>query len=303
MGELRIGEALISDMSDGDLIAWMDTHTERRLRDSTAALWLAIMRALDQDGIPATVRHLFYVAAGLGLVHKSDAGYQTVDYHLRVMRRCEAIPYSFLADHNRRRRKPQTWGDLGTYFEHGRLAYRRALWDTQRDYVEIWCEKDAIAGVLYDVTGEWDVSLMTVRGYTSDTFAFESAEAIKEQGKPTYIYYFGDWDPSGAHIAQDLERKLREFGAVFDFERVAIQPWQIAAWGLPTRPAKGKGPRAKGWAGPCVEIDALSSKRLRALCQEVIERHIDAKALADVRQTEQLERAALADVAQSWAAR
>ena len=31
-------------------------------------------------------------------------------------------------------------------------TFRRALWDNQETYVEVWSEKDAISGVVYPVT-------------------------------------------------------------------------------------------------------------------------------------------------------
>ena len=43
------------------------------------------------------------------------------------------------------------------------VAYRRAIWDDQDVYVEIWLEKDALAGVVYDETEKWDVPFMVTR--------------------------------------------------------------------------------------------------------------------------------------------
>ena len=34
-------------------------------------------------------------------------------------------------------------------------TYRRAIWDNQSTYVEIWLEKDALAGVVYEETDPW----------------------------------------------------------------------------------------------------------------------------------------------------
>jgi hypothetical protein len=40
-----------------------------------------------------------------------------------------------------------------------------SLWNDQETYVEIWLEKDALAGVLYQETEQWNVPLMVARGY------------------------------------------------------------------------------------------------------------------------------------------
>jgi hypothetical protein len=91
-------------------------------------------------------------------------------------------------------------------------------------YVEIWLEKDALSGVLYPVTSEWDVPLMVTRGYSSLSFLHEAAEAITDQGKPAYIYYFGGHDPSGRDITRATEAGLREFApaAEIHFKRIAV---------------------------------------------------------------------------------
>ena len=92
---------------------------------------------------------------------------------------------------------------------HTAQAYRRDLWNDGTEYVEIWLEKEALAGVLVDVTDPWDVPLMVTRGYSSISYLHSAAETIygrAEQGKHTTIYYFGDRDPSGV----DIDRAVRQ---------------------------------------------------------------------------------------------
>ena len=109
--------------------------------------------------------------------------------------------------------------------------YRRALWDEQDTYVEVWLEKDALSSVLYEITARWDVPLMVTRGYPSLTFVQAAAHVIASSGKPTRIYYLGDHDPSGVNIPTVVERNLREFApnASIVFERIAVTPAQISA--------------------------------------------------------------------------
>ena len=40
------------------------------------------------------------------------------------------------------------------------LFYRRDLWAAMPVYVEVWCEKDALAGVIMEETYPWHVPLM-----------------------------------------------------------------------------------------------------------------------------------------------
>jgi hypothetical protein len=288
---VQIGGQAVHTMSDAALLAWMQQRKGGyKLRDSTARLWVGVFRALDEQGPPMTVRGLFYCVEMAGIVPKSEAGYGEVANQVLQMRRRGVLPYGFIADHTRWVRKPQTFTGLQAYFEHGRQAYRRAVWDEQQVYIECWAEKDAIAGILSDVTNEWDVPLLVCRGYSSETFVYSAAEAIKAQSKPALLYYFGDWDPSGVNISQGLERKLRSFGAEFQFERVAVTKLQIRDWNLPTRPPKPKDTRGRGWTDPCVEVDAIPANRLRELAETVIRRHIDPAAYAATMRAEEAER-------------
>lgn len=277
-----------------ELRAWIDQRVEAaglyRLRDDTAALWLEVLQAFDAVEPPMTVRQVYYALVSRGAIDKTEAAYNAVGRHLLRMRRCGALPYDWIADNTRWMRKPETYSGMRAYLERGRRAYRRAIWDNQPAYVEVWCEKDALAGVLYAVTEPWDVPLMVTRGYPSESFVYEAAETLKEQHKPVYLYYLGDHDPTGIDIPQNTKAKLREFGAAFTFEVLAVQPWQIEAWRLPTRPTKKTDTRAAGFEGGSVELDAVPVGTLRALVQGAIERHIDPAALEATRRTEELER-------------
>ena len=271
-------------------------RVERKPRTDTMKIYGAVLKAFDTSGIPMTVRQVYYALVSLGAIPKTKAAYIRVCYHLLNMRRQAVIPYDFIADNTRWMRKPNTYRGLDQFLEITKRAYRRMLWADQDVYIEVWVEKDALAGVLYEVTAPWDVPLMVTRGYPSDTFLFDAAEALKNKDKPCHIYYFGDRDPSGVDIATSTARKLREFGATFTFHWEAVTQEQIKRLNLPTRPTKKSDTRAKGWEGGSVELDAIPANTLRAMVQEVIEGHIDPTIYNKTRQAEALERETLEKV-------
>jgi hypothetical protein len=118
---------------------------------------------------------------------------------------------------------------------------------------------------------------MVTRGYPSISFLYSAAEAIMEVDKPAFIYYFGDYDPSGCDISRTVESGLRELApdAEIHFERVAVTPEQIARWNLPTRPTKTTDTRSKRFHGESVELDAVEPGTLRDLVRRCIVQHID----------------------------
>jgi hypothetical protein len=167
-------------------------------------------------------------------------------------------------------------------------------------YVEIWIEKDALAGVLLEETKVYDVPLMVARGYSSLSFLHAAAMAIKARGKPAHIYHFGDLDPSGVDAARDIEAKLRRYApdAEIHFERPAVTRSQVEEWDLPTRPTKQTDTRAKKFNGTSVELDAIPADKLRQLVRECIERHVDQHQFEILKVAEESER----DLLKKWAA-
>lgn len=278
------------------------TRRVRRTKADIDAVEVAIYATLEADH-PQTVRGLFYQLVSQGVVPKTEAAYKGLVGRLAVrMRRAGVLPYAWLADNTRWMRKPRTYGSLEACLERTAATYRRAVWDDMPGYVEVWLEKDALAGVLYAVTEPWDVPLMVTRGYPSLSFLFEAAETLKEERKPAYLYYFGDFDPSGMDIPRTVEAELRRMApeAEIYFERVAVTEAQIRELHLPTRPTKKTDSRARSFGQQSVEVDAIRARRLRSMVDECIQRHIDQHQFAVLQMAEASERSILLTLADRW---
>jgi hypothetical protein len=264
---------------------------QRRSKATLDALREAL-RDTVKEVAPATVRQVYYQAVSRGLIEKTEQAYKGIVRLLTQMRRDGQLPFSWLADNTRWMRKPDSYGGIGHLLRDTARLYRRSVWDDQPVYVEIWLEKDALSGVLYDVTEEYDVPLMVTRGYPSLTFLHGAAEAIGSVGKPVHLYYFGDLDPSGIDIPRKVEAGIREFAPKADvhFQRMAVTEQQVRTFNLPTRPTKKSDSRSKSFKGESVEVDALPPDVLRAMCRECIEQNIDDQALEVLREAEASER-------------
>jgi hypothetical protein len=244
-----------------------------------------------------TVRQIYYALTVRDIVPKTEAGYRQTDYQLNKMRENGIIPYGWIADNTRYCLKPVTDRSLEAALYRCELYYRRDFWANQDDQVEIWVEKDALAGVIRPITDEYDVPLFVARGYSSQTFIYEAAEQIKQIGKTPYIYHFGDFDPSGVDAAYQIEMGLWKHGVDVHFERVAITEEQIEIYQLPVRETKASDPRAKTWGNkPSVELDALPAPILRDMVRECIEYHIDTTEWERLRLIEEHERETLAKI-------
>jgi hypothetical protein len=225
---------------------------------------------------PMTVRQVFYQATVRGIIEKSEAGYDKVQRDLAEMRKSGALPYGWLVDNTRMMRKPNTFGSVEEALDETARLYRKSLWNDANCYTEVWLEKDALSGVVYPITGKYDVPLMVARGYASLSFLHSAAEYINELEVPTYIYHLGDYDPSGVDAGIKIEKTLKEMApdAEIHFERIAVTPEQIQVWRLPTRPTKKSDTRAKNFGEISVELDAIPPDMLRRLVETHIERHL-----------------------------
>jgi len=241
-----------------------------------------------------TVRQVFYQLVSLGAIEKSDREYRSVVVRLLTKMRVEGeLPWGWITDGTRWMRKSTRYGSVEEALEATSRLYRRDYWRELDEYVEVWLEKDALAGVLFRVTDEWGVPLMVTRGFASLSYVHNAAETIERVGKPTFIYYFGDYDPSGVEIDRNLERRLREFAPYSEihFERVAVRREQIDEYELPTRPTKRTANHGRGLhEGESVEVDALPPATLLGLVRGAIDRHVDPARVAVLEAAEASER-------------
>jgi hypothetical protein len=246
-----------------------------------------------QEMHPMSVRGAFYQASVRELVAKSESGYCKVQTDLTLMRKTGIVPYGWITDSSRWQRKPRSFASIFDALDDTTRLYRKALWAHADCYVEIWLEKDALAGTILPVTIEYDVPLMVAKGYASLSFLFEAADYIKCLDVPTFIYHLGDFDPSGVGAGESIERTLRELApdASITFERLAVSSSQITRWNLPTRPTKPKDPRSKKFGSDIsVELDAIDPNTLRHIVRHAIERHLPADQLAVLQVAEESER-------------
>jgi hypothetical protein len=269
---------------------------DRRTKAEITAIKAAITEILTESH-PQTVRQVFYALTVRGLIGKLESEYHaTVIRLLTEMRETEAIPFEWIADNTRWMRKPSSFTGLDQCLDLTATSYRRNQWAVSPIYVEVWCEKDALAGVLLEETRVYE-------GYASISFLHSAAKAIEAKDKPAHIYHFGDLDPSGQDAARDIEAKLKRYAsdAEIHFEQIAVKREQVEEWNLPTRPTKMTDTRAKKFiatsGATSVELDAIPAAQLRQLVKECIERHVDKHQLGILRITEASERELLTRLA------
>lgn len=274
----------------------------RRSGEQIEAIRTAIKGVLKADH-PQTVRQVFYQLVVRGAIEKTEKQYQgTVIRLLTEMRLDGQVSWDWIIDESRRSRVTQTFDSIADALDDTVRFYRRSALRACPDYIQIWCEKEALTGIIYEVASDYDVPVYPSKGMPSLTLVYESFLSIKhaaEAGKPSFLYQFGDHDPTGVWIPRSLEERLNEFCERYHCPsptvvRIALTEEQIEQYRLPTRPTKRAGnTHAKNFDGDSIELDALPSAVLRGLVRECIERHISQAEVEALRTAERSERAQL----------
>jgi hypothetical protein len=271
-----------------------------RLTKAEQARLDAALYAIAEELHPITVRGVFYQAEVRipDIVAKSEKGYGIVQRRLVTLRRAEVIPYEWITDGTRGRRGYTRYDSLEDFLVESASLFWRNYWATADVHVEVWLEKDALAGVIFPVVvEEWGLDLMVNRGFASITYLYEAGRFLSHLGKASHIIVLSDFDPSGKCAARKVEEGLREFAPDVEIyvHELAVTLAQIRRWKLPTRPTKIKDnthyagfAEAYGEGTRSVELDAIRPDRLRRLVGDAIAGLADPAEVARIRNEERL---------------
>jgi hypothetical protein len=164
-----------------------------------------------------------------------------------------------------------------------RAGYGIDLWEGQPYRVEVWIEKQALAGVIAPICAKWDVPFLACRGYVSQSEQYRAHHrmlAYRSWGAQPVVIHLGDHDPSGIDMTRDNDDRLtKTFGTDVKLIRIALNKDQIKKHKPPSNPAKQKDSRfaeyAKEHGDESWELDALDPKIIQALVSEAIQDHLD----------------------------
>ena len=246
-----------------------------------------------------TLRQIYYQLVAKQIIPNEQRYYKKLS-RICVAGRDEGIlPEEGFADRLREVDKLSSWVDLNEFMETVRRSYHKDKWQNQDRYLEIWTEKDALRGVLSQVTYQYDVSLMVARGQLSRTAIYEASKRYKTKSdKECYLFYCGDFDPSGLSIYDSIKKRLGDFGISINFERIALTEEQIEKYKLPSDPGKQSDPNYNKFVSlygsdMVVELDSLPPDVLRDIIKDCITKNINNGLLAQVQEEEEAEKVSL----------
>ncbi len=249
---------------------------------------------------PMTVRQAYYQLVSRQVIENTRAQYQAVSNLLVQMRQEGYVSWGWIEDRIRQPRIVSMWDDLPDFGLTVRQAYRRNTWATQKAYIEVWLEKDALSGIFQDVLNPYGVTLNVGRGYDGWSSIYNAAMRYQEcQGK-IIILYFGDFDPSGEDMFRSLQERLAFFKTSQEMLKCAIIRQDIIDYNLPPDFTKASDSRQAAfierWGDMAVELDALPVDVLQERIQREVETRLDMEAIKQVRDQEEEERERLKEM-------
>lgn len=275
-----------------------------KLRSGSKALQTHIVTTLEAER-PMTLRALYYRLASAGHLPATDKGYNQLKRLTKKLREAGTVPVTgWLVDRVRATLKPSSWSGLADFGDTVRQAYRKDLWAQMPHHVEIFVEKDAIAGTIQAVTREYDIALNVIRGDVSISFAGEIANLWNQIQKPIFAYYLGDYDPSGFGIEEELRDKLTRYsGRAPHWKRLGVVEGDFEAFDLiplPVKPSARSAGFTSKYGNRCAEVDALPPNELRERVRDAIESHIDQDRWQKLLRVEELEQQTILNLVGGW---
>lgn len=259
------------------------------------------------DGYQLTLRQLYYQFVARDLIPNRQREYKRLGSIINDARLAGLIDWDAIEDRTRNLESLAHWSDPSSILRSVARQYRTDRWANQPHRVEVWIEKEALAGVFERVCDELDVPFFSCRGYTSQSEMWSAAQRLLEYvdaGQEPAILHFGDHDPSGIDMTRDIRERMELFGCALDMRRLALNMDQVREWNPPPNPAKTTDSRFAGYiqrfGGQSWELDALEPRVLADLVRAEIEALRDDDAWDDDTEAMEEERDGLKLVARRW---
>ena len=128
-------------------------------------------------------------------------------------------------------------------------------------------------------------------------------ELFERINKPTFIYFFSDYDEYGVNLSESVRKGLKRMGLDVHFERVGLTKDQITQYNVSMRKTKDKYNRdgtiklpPEEFKDGSAEMDALPPIVLQELIQNCITKHMTVYDLEMIKMEEEVQRKSLEKV-------
>ena len=270
-----------------------------------------IIAGYQKQGLKLTLRQTYYQCVVRNLFPNSERSYKNLGNLISDARLAGLMDWDAIEDRVRKPRVPSEFANVEQLIDTASYWYRLPRWDGQENYVELWVEKDALAGVLAPIASEYHVTMVVNRGYSSSSAMYEAAKRYLDNckdGRRPHLLYLGDMDPSGEDMVRDISDRLELFGLdALAVTKVALTMDQVEEYKPPPNPAKMSDSRAEKYVEKhgysSWEVDALPPKALTEIIQDEIRGLVDLDRMNAIIAQETKDKRAIREMAAAYAAK
>jgi hypothetical protein len=276
----------------------------------------AISREYAAAGYDLTLRQLYYQFVARAIIPNNMKSYKRLGGVVNDGRLAGLIDWNYINDRTRNLATLPHWTSPSNILEAVAQQYRIDKWKDQPVHVEVWVEKEALAGIVGQVCTDLDVPYFACRGYVSQSEQWHAARRFSAYigaGQEVLVLHLGDHDPSGIDMTRDNRDRLSMFiehdkgmhaAARLTVKRIALNMDQVEAYDPPPNPAKltdsRVGPYIEEFGEESWELDALPPDVLAALIRSEIEAVRNEFQWEMDRAEEELDKSRLQYVADNW---
>lgn len=276
----------------------------------------AICLEYERQGYELTLRQLYYQFVARGLIPNTDKSYKRLGSIVDNGRMAGMIDWKHIVDRTRNLRGTSHWDSPTNIIEASAESFRLDKWADQELRVEVWVEKEALAGVIQRAADRWDVNWFSCRGYVSQSEMWAAGRRhrlYRQRGQRVLVLHLGDHDPSGIDMSRDIEARLRTFGGFnggawdgdLEVRRIALTMDQVNQYRPPPNPAKTTDSRfasyIEEYGDESWELDALDPATLAGLIDQHIREEVEHDRYASMTAEEERHRELLGQAADRWA--
>lgn len=237
------------------------------------------------QGFTLTLRQLYYQFVARDLLQNSQQNYDKLGQIINNARLAGLIDWKAIEDRTRNLEENPHWENPEEIIKGAAQCFALDKWETQPTRVEVWIEKDALTGIIERPCKKYDVPYFACRGYNSQSEQWKAGQRFIEyenQGQGVIILHLGDHDPSGIHMTQDNDERLRMYaGWNVVVDRIALNMDQVNQYNPPPNFAKMTDTRTpeyiRKYGMECWELDALDPSVIENLVEAHITTIIDDK--------------------------
>lgn len=255
-----------------------------------------------------TLRQLYYQFISRDFFPNTEKSYDRLGSIITNARLAGLISWQAIEDRGRGIRPWLIEENEQAVLEDIEYGFALDYWQRQGVYVEVWVEKEALAGVVERPCARRRVPFMPCKGYLSASEAWRAGRRFRRElraGNRCVVIHLGDHDPSGLDMTRDNDERLAMFaeGAV-DVRRIALNMDQVEAYNPPPNPAKVTDSRAPDYIARfgrvSWELDALEPRVIDRLISDEIETLVDPEIWQDTADEEHERRQELAKLHGNW---